>query len=100
LNNKGGTDPECWKRDIATKVQVQLDSCPSTIQLKWLDAGNSEFTAGEIQTFEYQLSTTLPVVRDSNHNEITHANLHSCRTTLGVCIPNVKVSAGKKNVRS
>jgi hypothetical protein len=90
----GGTDAECWRRDRTTKVQVQLDRCPSTIELKWSDAGKNEFTAGEIQTFAYELTTTLTVVKDASHNDITHANLHSCRTTLGVCIPNVAVSAG------
>lgn len=43
----------------------------------------------------YVLTTTLPVIYDSKTSSlITHANIHSCKSSMGACVPNVAVTPG------
>ena len=91
----GDPGAECWMTDLDSKVQVYLTSgCPSTINLHWTDSGLETLTEGEPMVVQYYLGTSLNVVPDSSHNEIRHANLHSCRTSLGACVPNIAITAG------
>lgn len=91
----GDPGPECWMTDLNTNVLVYLTSgCPSTISLHWTNAGLGTFVARAPQVIEYYLRTTMDVAPDGNHHQIRHSNLHSCRTSLGACVPNIAVAAG------
>ena len=91
----GDAGPECWQTDLTTKIQLYMSSgCPSSIGLVWSDPGPATLVANEPVFLTYMLSTTLVAVPDANHNQIRHANFHSCRTSLGACVPNVAVTSG------
>lgn len=91
----GDPGPECWVTDLTTKVQVYLVAgCPSTINSDWTDSGYETLTVGEPMVVQFYLQTSLVVVPDNRHYEISHANLHTCLTSLGACVPNIAIATG------
>mmetsp|Transcript_228 Transcript_228/g.210 ORF Transcript_228/g.210 Transcript_228/m.210 type:complete len:597 (+) Transcript_228:81-1871(+) len=93
----GGSVAECWKTDLTltNKVSQYLSGgCPDTVSLEWVHEGPSEIFVDNVYPLEYRASTNLAVVSDSDNNGIRHANLHSCQTYLGACVPSVAKSPG------
>ena len=91
----GDPGAECWLTDLTTQISTyQTLGCPSTISLTWIDSGPASFTENSPQRMLYELSTTLSVVPNMNHNEIRHSNLHSCLSSIGSCTPILSITPG------
>lgn len=108
--------PECWVTDLTTLISTYLSTgCPSTITFSYIDAGPANLTANVNYPVSYKISTTLPVVKFTyskfykydyiyiyslsiyfyRGSDVPHANLHSCMTSMGACVPNILATPGK-----
>lgn len=100
----GGSGQECWQTDLSTKIQVYLSGgCPATIKTSWVTHGKDKTEVGEVETLVYQLTLSLELASQivpgtdpiTKHKvQARHANFHSCKTSLGACIPNVAKTPG------
>lgn len=93
----GTTTPECWIKDLTSSANPQVyqtAGCPSTLNVQFLTVIPDTIIAGEEIIVQYKLTTSIPNLYFFKSASVGHANLHSCRTSLGACIPSIAASPG------
>uniref|UniRef100_A0A0G4FM78 Tyrosine-protein kinase ephrin type A/B receptor-like domain-containing protein n=1 Tax=Chromera velia CCMP2878 TaxID=1169474 RepID=A0A0G4FM78_9ALVE len=74
----------CWKTIVSTSTTT-LDTCPTGLALAWIDEPLDELTTDDTDSAAYRFTvdtTTYPTYQPSG-SDISHANIHSCFTSVG-----------------